>query len=158
MIRLCFLLQTYIAIQPKEVIERLRQVRTLHPESMLGCTHCLKEDLGKVPIARLSWQGYQFSALTSSQPQIKPGQAYLTHLEHRHKTGSSDLRRKDLPIILWSPRGYDAVDILTIYMVRELMGVSLFSIFFALLMFLIPWFLAKLLLIYILFYSAAIEL
>ena len=113
----------------KDIMEQLRQVRALDPEAVLGCPRCLEEDRGSVPGARLNWRGFKLVPPRSplrptSQPQIRAARDFCRHLEEVHGIGPSHMRRKDFPVILYSARGYQAVDLLLHHVAKELISVS----------------------------------
>ena len=119
----------YVSIVNREVMERLRLVRALDPQAILTCPRCQERDRGSVPDMRLSWQGIIGAPpSTSSQPHIRAARLYIAHLQGVHQLSPSDLRRKDLPVVLWSPRDYEAVDLLLTALVDEFAVSSLMCV------------------------------
>ncbi len=58
--------------------------------------------------------------LGTARPQIPAGRGFASHLEEVHGLDAESTRRKDLPIILWSPGAFRAVDLLIEYIVEEI--------------------------------------
>ena len=94
------------------MMEHVRQVRALDPLAILGCPRCLEGDRESVPGARISWHGWCQEQSSFKQPHIPAARKYVRHLEEVHNLDSSELRRKDLPIILWAPGSYMSMDLL----------------------------------------------
>ena len=111
----------FIPIVPRDIMETLRLVRSLDPQAILGCPRCLEEDRAAVPGARVSWRGWQQEQLPLAQPHIKAARQYAAHLEEVHGLAPSEIRRKDLPVVLWSPRGSPATDLLLYWVAEEIL-------------------------------------
>ena len=103
-------------------MERLRRVRDLDPHSIVGCPRCLEASRGTVPDARLSWRGFvgELQPTASKQPQVATAYQYADHLKEVHGLSPADFRRMDLPVLLWSPRDYQAVDLLVLAIATRL--------------------------------------
>ncbi len=118
--KMCSIPLQYFPVRPREVMEVLRLVRCLDPQAMLGCPRCLEGNRGAVPEERLNWKGGAGRPLTTARPQIPAGRGFAAHLEEVHGLDAESTRRKELPIILWSPGAFQTVDLLIHYIVEEI--------------------------------------
>ena len=114
----------------KGVLERVRQARNLDPEAMLGCPACMAKSPGEVPGGLLSWRGVGKTlplertdppALATAQrsQHVTASRAYCRHLEEVHDVAADAIRRRHLPVVLYSPQ---AADLLQAYLLRQLVS------------------------------------
>ena len=103
-------------------MERLRRVRDLDPHAIVGCPRCMAASRGTVPAARLSWRGFvgALQPASSKRPQIRTARQYMDHLVKAHDLSPGELCRRDLPVLLWSPRDHQGSDLLVSAIVTRL--------------------------------------